>query len=83
MTWWHYALGGVCGGFAVEAVVGFALAWATGATGRITGSMGALAVGVAVPLVMEQMARQVPLCDEPQPWELQRGDPQVDERPRA
>ena len=47
--------------------VGLGLAAAAGETGQIAGAFGAIAVGVAAPLVIEQMARQVPLSNERSP----------------
>lgn len=44
--------------------LGIVLAAAAGETGQIAGPFGAFAVGVAAPLVIEQMARQVPLRED-------------------
>jgi hypothetical protein len=41
--------------------VGLGLAWAAGATNQIGGPLAAIAVGVAAPLIIEQMARRVPV----------------------
>ena len=41
--------------------LGVGLAAAAGDTGQISGAIGAVAVGVAAPLLLEQMARQVPV----------------------
>jgi uncharacterized protein (DUF1501 family) len=41
--------------------VGFGLALAAAETGQVSGPLGAIAVGVAAPLLIEQMAKQVPL----------------------
>jgi hypothetical protein len=46
---------------AIRLVVGAGLAAAAGTTGQISGPFGALAVGVAAPLLIEQLARQIPL----------------------
>lgn len=45
--------------------LGLGLALAAGQTGQVGGPIGAVAVGVAAPLLFEQMARQVPLTTEP------------------
>jgi hypothetical protein len=45
--------------------VGLGLAFAAGDTGQIAGPIGAIAVGVAAPLLIEQMARQIPLVEDP------------------
>lgn len=48
--------------------VGAGLAAAAGAANQVSGPFGALAVGVAAPLLVEQLARQVPLTSSsPQP----------------
>ncbi|GAB3481368.1 hypothetical protein [Amycolatopsis cihanbeyliensis] len=49
----------------IRLAVGAGLAVAIGATGHISGALGAVAVGVAAPLIIEQVARQVPLAGEP------------------
>jgi len=41
--------------------VGFGLALAAVETGQVSGPLGAIAVGVAAPLLIEQMAKLVPL----------------------
>ncbi len=41
--------------------VGFGLALAAVETGQVSGPLGAIAVGVAAPLLIEQMAKRVPL----------------------
>ena len=41
--------------------VGFGLALAAVETGQVRGPLGAIAVGVAAPLLIEQMAKRVPL----------------------
>ncbi len=41
--------------------VGFGLALAAAETGQVSGPLGAIAVGIAAPLVIEQMAKRVPL----------------------
>lgn len=45
--------------------VGLGLAAAAGDTGQIAGPLGAIAVGVAAPLLIEQMAQQLPASDVP------------------
>jgi hypothetical protein len=42
-------------------VIGSGLAWAAAESGQITTSVGALAVGVAAPLILERLARSIPL----------------------
>jgi hypothetical protein len=54
--------------------LGVGLALATGQAGQIAGPMGAVAVGVAAPLLIEQMARQVPLTIDPTRSATQQGD---------
>jgi hypothetical protein len=49
----------------IRLVVGAGLAAASGSTGQVSGPFGAVAVGVAAPLLIEQLARQVSL--EPTP----------------
>lgn len=44
----------------IRLVVGAGLAVAAGSTGQISGPFGALGVGVAAPLLIEQLARQIP-----------------------
>jgi len=41
--------------------VGFGLALAAVETGQVSGPLGVIAVGVAAPLLIEQMAKRVPL----------------------
>jgi hypothetical protein len=41
--------------------VGFGLAFAAFETNQVSGPLGAIAVGVAAPLLIEQMAKRVPL----------------------
>ena len=41
--------------------VGFGLASAAAQTNQVSGPLGAIAVGVAAPLLIEQMAKQVPV----------------------
>jgi hypothetical protein len=41
--------------------VGFGLALAAAETGQVSGPLGAIAVGIAAPLLIEQMAKRVPL----------------------
>jgi len=41
--------------------VGFGLALAAVETGQVSGPLGAIAVGVAAPLLIEQMSKRVPL----------------------
>jgi hypothetical protein len=45
----------------IRLVIGAGLAAAAGSTGQVGGPFGAVAVGVAAPLLIEQFARQVPL----------------------
>ena len=45
--------------------LGLGLALAAGQTGQVSGPIGAIAVGVAAPLLFEQMAKQVPLTVDP------------------
>jgi len=45
--------------------LGVGLALAAGQTGQVSGPMGAIAIGVAAPLLFEQMAKQVPLTTDP------------------
>jgi len=42
----------------IRLIVGAGLAWALGAAQQVSGPAGALMVGVAAPLIFEQMARQ-------------------------
>jgi hypothetical protein len=45
--------------------VGFGLALAAVLTGQVSGPLGAIAVGVAAPLLIQQMAKQVPVDARP------------------
>ena len=45
----------------IRLAVGAGLAAAAGSAGQVSGPFGALAVGVGAPLLIEQLARQVPL----------------------
>ena len=54
---------------AIRVSVGLGLAAAAGATGQVAGPIGAIAVGVAAPLVIEQMARHIPATEEAAPSE--------------
>lgn len=53
--------------------VGFGLTWAAAETDQVSGPLGAIAVGVAAPLLIEQMARQV-LPDAQSSIESRRND---------
>ena len=44
-------------------IIGGGLAWAAAASGQLTTAAGALAVGVAAPLIVERLTRAVPLTD--------------------
>jgi hypothetical protein len=44
----------------IRLVIGSGLAIAAGTSGQISGPFGALAVGAAAPLLVEQLARQIP-----------------------
>jgi hypothetical protein len=44
----------------IRVFLGAGLAWALGGAQQISGPAGAVAVGVAAPLILEQMARQLP-----------------------
>lgn len=57
---------GAIGYFVAELVrlaIGSGLAWALMESGQVTTAVGALAVGVAAPLVVERLARTIPLTD--------------------
>jgi hypothetical protein len=41
--------------------VGFGLAWAAADNNQVTGAFGAIAVGVAAPLLIEQMTKNIPI----------------------
>jgi hypothetical protein len=45
----------------IRLVVGAGLAAAAGSTGQVGGPFGAVAMGAAAPLLIEQLARQIPL----------------------
>ena len=45
----------------IRVSVSYGLTWAAAETGQISGPIGAIAVGVAAPLIVEQMARRVPI----------------------
>jgi len=47
----------------VRLVIGAGLAWAAAASEQITSPAGALAVGVAAPLIVERLTRAIPLTD--------------------
>jgi len=49
---------------AIRVGVGFGLALAAAQTGQVSGPLGAIAVGVAAPLLIEQMAKQVPIDEQ-------------------
>jgi hypothetical protein len=51
---------------AIRMVVGTILAAAAGESGQVSGALGAMAVGVAAPLVIQQMAREVPIASTAQ-----------------
>ena len=57
-------------GYAVAAgirlVIGAGLAWAAASTGQISGSLGAMIVGVAAPKIIEQLAKTIPLSITPE-----------------
>ncbi|MCP2259865.1 hypothetical protein LX15_003574 [Streptoalloteichus tenebrarius] len=63
----------------IRLAVGGGLAVAAGSAGQISGPFGALAIGIAAPLVVAQLAGQVPLtpgsADEPQDEQSQPGSP--------
>jgi hypothetical protein len=44
----------------IRLAIGSGLALAAGSSGQVSGPFGALAVGVAAPLLVEQLARQIP-----------------------
>lgn len=52
---------------AIRVGLGLGLALAAGQTRQISGPIGAIAVGVAAPLLIEQMAKQVPPATGPLP----------------
>jgi hypothetical protein len=54
-------LGPLSVSIALRLSVGAGLAAAAGSAEQVSGPFGALAVGIAAPLVVEQLARQVPL----------------------
>ena len=45
---------------AIRLFVGAGLAWALGVEQQVSGAVGALTAGVAAPLILEQLARQIP-----------------------
>lgn len=47
----------------IRLIIGAGLAGAAEASGQITSAVGALAVGVAAPLIVERLARAIPLTD--------------------
>jgi hypothetical protein len=47
----------------IRLVIGAGLAAAAGTTGQISGPFGALTMGIAAPLLIEQLARQIPLVN--------------------
>jgi hypothetical protein len=47
--------------------VGLGLTLAAGLAGLVSGPIGAIAIGVAAPLLIEQMAKQVPLSNDRNP----------------
>lgn len=57
-------------GYAVAAgirlIIGAGLAWAASSTGQISGSLGAMIVGVAAPKIIEQLAKTIPLSIAPE-----------------
>jgi hypothetical protein len=57
-------------GYAVAAgirlIIGAGLAWAAASTGQISGSLGAMIVGVAAPKIIEQLAKTIPLSITPE-----------------
>src|SRR5262245_20259452 len=50
---------------AVRLVIGAGLAWAAAATAQVSGPLGALGLGAAAPVVLEQIAKTVPLRAAP------------------
>jgi len=50
----------------IRLIIGGGLAWAAAASGQLTSAVGALAVGVAAPLIVERLTRAVPLTDSVQ-----------------
>jgi hypothetical protein len=57
---------GVAGYFVAELfrlVIGSGLAWALVESGQVTTAVGAVAVGVAAPLIVERLTRAIPLTD--------------------
>jgi hypothetical protein len=55
---------------AIRAGIGAVVAAAGAASGQVGGAFGALALGIAAPLVIEKLARTVPL-EEPEPVETE------------
>jgi hypothetical protein len=54
-------LGPLLASVVIRISVGCGLAWAATESGQVSGPFGAIAVGVAAPLLLEQMAKQVPV----------------------
>jgi hypothetical protein len=50
---------------AIRLIIGGGLAGAAAASGEVTSAAGALAVGVAAPLIVERLARAIPLTEPP------------------
>ncbi|MCA1705637.1 MAG: hypothetical protein LC808_21210 [Actinobacteria bacterium] len=50
----------------IRLVIGSGLAWALAESGQINGPIGALAVGIAAPLIVERLTRAMPLTDSAQ-----------------
>jgi hypothetical protein len=57
--------GPFCLAIFIGLVVSGGLAWAAGSTGQINGPIGAITVGVAAPLVIQKMAKVIPLDINP------------------
>ncbi|MCP2164223.1 hypothetical protein [Goodfellowiella coeruleoviolacea] len=55
--------------------IGSGLATAAGLSDQVSGPFGALAVGIAAPLLVEQLARQIPLNPTPPPETPPTGQP--------
>jgi hypothetical protein len=64
---WRYPYGPGAGPYVVALIlrlmIGSGLAAASGASGQISGPFGAIAVGVAAPLILAQLASRVPVPD--------------------
>jgi hypothetical protein len=67
---------------AIRVGLGMGLAAAAGDTDQISGALGAVAIGVAAPFLLEQMARQVPVR-EPEPPRVMPTLPTITEEPRV